>query len=166
MILQVGDPRLRTPCREVSSDEASGSKTRKLIRHMQAVLEGCPDGVALAAPQIGENVRIFVVSPRAFAQASESNRLVYINPRVRKSSAKYLELEEGCLSVRNVYGKILRKEKITIEAVDERGKRFVRGGSGLLSEIFQHEIEHLDGILFTDTAKELREIKDTTGDAS
>ena len=67
-------------------------------------------------------------------------------------------LEEGCLSVRYVYGKVVRPEKVSLEAYDENGKKFVRGLSNLLAQIVQHEIDHLNGILFTDKATDLEKI--------
>ena len=67
-------------------------------------------------------------------------------------------MEEGCLSVRYLYGKVSRANQATIEAYDEKGKKFQRGGTGLLAKIFQHEVDHLNGILFIDKAKNLEEI--------
>ena len=67
-------------------------------------------------------------------------------------------MEEGCLSVRYVYGKVTRPEKVTLEALDQNGKKFSRGFSGLLAQIVQHENDHLNGILFTDKATDLQEI--------
>ena len=68
-------------------------------------------------------------------------------------------MPEGCLSVRWLYGEVKRSTNATIRAYDEDGKVFTRGGGGLLSQIFQHEIDHLDGIIFTDKAKNLVELK-------
>ena len=67
-------------------------------------------------------------------------------------------MEEGCLSVRYLYGKVSRGLKATIEAHDENGKKFERGGTGLLAQIFQHEVDHLNGILFIDKTKYVEEI--------
>ena len=69
-------------------------------------------------------------------------------------------MEEGCLSVRWLYGKVRRSSKATINAYDEHGKKIVRGASGLLAQIFQHECDHLDGTLFIDKAKELWEMSE------
>jgi peptide deformylase len=71
-------------------------------------------------------------------------------------------MEEGCLSVRWVYGKTKRADKAMVEAYNERGHKFVRQGSGLLAQIYQHEIDHLNGILFIDKASHLVEIKPET----
>lgn len=126
---------------------------------MKDTLSFTKDGVALAAPQIGHNLRMFVVSPKAFPEEKqEKENLVYINPEITRKSGKMIEMEEGCLSVRNIYGTIKRYDKVTVRARDEQGKEFTRGASGLLAEIFQHEIDHLDGKLFIDTAQNLHEV--------
>ncbi len=67
-------------------------------------------------------------------------------------------LDEGCLSVRFLYGKIKRSEKATVTAYDETGKKFSYSGTGLMAQIFQHETDHLNGILFIDTAKDVEEL--------
>jgi peptide deformylase len=66
-------------------------------------------------------------------------------------------MAEGCLSVRPLYGKVRRATKATMEAYDENGKKFTKSGSGLLAHIFQHETDHLDGILFIDKARDIHE---------
>ena len=84
--------------------------------------------------------------------------LVFINPVVTKISKDKAWLEEGCLSVRYKYGKIERAVKATVAALDENGKKFTRGGSGLLAQIFQHETDHLEGVLFIDKAIDVKDI--------
>ena len=84
---------------------------------------------------------------------------IYINPVLVKTSKKTKMLSEGCLSVRWKYGKVKRSTQATVRAYDENGKQFTKGGSGLMAQIFQHETDHLKGVLFTDTAINLEEIK-------
>lgn len=84
--------------------------------------------------------------------------VVFINPRILKHSRKTEWMEEGCLSVRYLYGKVKRSEKVLITATNENGVEFEMGGSGLLAQIFQHETDHLDGTLFIDKAKDLQDI--------
>jgi peptide deformylase len=85
--------------------------------------------------------------------------LVFINPVLTKMSKEKKWMEgEGCLSVRWVYGKVQRSTKVTIRAYDEFGRAFERGAGGLLAHIFQHEVDHLNGILFIDKAKDLEEV--------
>ncbi|MEK7553003.1 MAG: peptide deformylase [Patescibacteria group bacterium] len=154
-IRQKADPILRQLA--VAVDEPlPNPKVQAIIRSMSQVLEAEKDGVALAAPQIGLAVRIFIISPRVLPDRKTD--LVFINPRIVKRSRRCVELVEGCLSVRQLYGKIKRHEKVTVEAQDENGQRFTRHTSGLLAQIVQHEIDHLDGQLFTDRARELEEL--------
>lgn len=85
--------------------------------------------------------------------------LVFINPILVKESKEKRWMEgEGCLSVRWVYGKVRRSTKVTIRAFDEHGRAFERGAGGLLAHIFQHEVDHLNGVLFIDKAKDLEEV--------
>lgn len=127
---------------------------------MTVALEKEPDGVALAAPQIGESLRLFIVSPMAYEAMNFSGKkkLVFINPVILKRSKDKKLVEEGCLSVRPLYGKVRRSSRVTIEAYDERGEKFIMESTGLLAQIFQHETDHLEGVLFTDKAKELMEM--------
>ena len=80
---------------------------------------------------------------------------VFINPELIRASRKKAEMSEGCLSVRDIYGTVLRHEKASIKALDENGQPTTYHGAGLLAHIFQHEIDHLNGILFTDIAMKL-----------
>jgi len=123
------------------------------------------EGVAIAAPQIGIPLRIFVVSKKIFQllDAAKSVKdkfddLVFINPEITKLSKEKEVMEEGCLSVRDYYGKIKRATKATVRAYDENGNAFERGGGRLLAQIFQHEMDHLNGIIFTDSAKDVQKI--------
>ena len=85
--------------------------------------------------------------------------LIFINPKISKLSREKEWVPEGCLSVRPLYGKTHRSKKAIITAYNEKGKKFTRGASGLLSQIFQHETDHLDGVLFIDHAKDVKEEK-------
>lgn len=170
---------LRHISKEVPLSSIKSRKVETIIRRMVKALNSQEDGVAIAAPQIGENLRIFVVSKKLFeimeeekaARKSKKEKLeelqkeekkfedkVFINPEILKVSKKKMKIDEGCLSVRWLYGKVERAEKTLVRAYDENGKSFTMGGSGLLSQAFQHEIDHLDGILFTDKAEGLKEM--------
>jgi len=164
-IVQKEDPVLREKAKEVPVGDIEGAKIKKVIKDMKAALKSQEDGVAIAAPQIGEKLRIFVVSGTTIKllkhgdddSAPEHEDQIYINPKITKLSKDKDDMEEGCLSVRWAYGFVKRSKKATVEAYDENGKKFTRGGSGLMAQIFQHEIDHLDGVLFTDKAKNIRE---------
>jgi peptide deformylase len=163
-ILDRDAPVLREMAKEVPEREIASPKIKKIIKEMREALASQEDGVAIAAPQIGYSLRIFVVSHKYLPgyKKSEIERnnldLVCINPVITKISKEKKEMEEGCLSVRYLYGKVLRSQKATIIAYNENGEKFMKGASGLLAQIFQHETDHLHGILFTDKAKNVEEI--------
>lgn len=167
-IVQKDNPILRARAREVPLAEIGSRKMQKIIADMKMALDKELDGIAIAAPQIGLPLRIFVVSGKAFAldkkpeipekEANDKKKypdVAFINPRITKLSKKSPWQVEGCLSVRWLYGKVKRAEKATLAAYDEQGRKFTRGASGLLAQIFQHETDHLDGVLFIDKAKEV-----------
>lgn len=134
---------------------------------MKHALHREPDGVAIAAPQIAESLRIFIVAGFVFdlkkknIGGTKSPDKVFINPEIIKHSkeAKWVP-GEGCLSVRWIYGSVKRYKQATVRAYDESGKSFTMSGSGLIAQIFQHEIDHLDGILFTDHAKDIKHMSE------
>jgi len=161
-IVQEGAAVLRGKAAPVEASEFGSPELTALVAGMLSVLDGEPDGVALAAPQIGVGKRIFVVRydrmlpPESAPQAPQTG--VFINPQIIKSSKKRASVDEGCLSVRGTYGKTMRYERATVRAQDEEGKVFERGGGGVLAQAFQHEIDHLDGILFIDHATDFYEL--------
>lgn len=162
-IIQKEHPTLRATSREVPVAEISTPTIQKIIEEMIIALESQDDGVAIAAPQIGKSYRIFVVSHKVFEitpghKHRRGKNMVFINPVITKLSKDKKNLEEGCLSVRYLYGKVARSHKATIEALDEAGLPFTLSASGLLAQIFQHEVDHLNGILFIDKAKNVEEI--------
>jgi peptide deformylase len=168
-IVQTGHPALRVMSQTVAVKEITSPRIKDIIKRMKESLASQDDGVAIAAPQIAENVRIFVVAGKVFddrfkrgkgipkGEKASSPDLVFINPEILKISKKTKWMQEGCLSVRPLYGEVRRSLNATVRAYDEHGKKFERGGGGLLAHIFQHEIDHLDGILFTDKAKDIHE---------
>lgn len=161
-IIQAEHPALRASAKTVSDQEIGAKKIAGVIKKMSRALAECDDGVALAAPQIGQSLRLFIVAGKLFAKAGDPTipqDLVFINPVIKKMSRKKKLLEEGCLSVRFRYGKTKRAEKVTLLAKNEHGEKITRNASGLLAQIFQHEIDHLNGVLFIDHATDLREIK-------
>lgn len=156
---------LRQVAADVPIEEIASERIRGIIKSMKKALASQDDGVAIAAPQIGEPLRIFVVSGKVIELIKSTEGKdethedqVYINPTITKASKERQMVEEGCLSVRWLYGKVSRARKATVEAYDENGKRVVKGGSGLMAQIFQHEIDHLNGVLFTDKAVDVVDI--------
>ena len=162
-IIQTGDPILRKKASAVKHEEIASPRIQKIITDMKTAVDGQKDGIAIAAPQIGESLRIFIVSGKVMREADEKykgteDHLVFINPKILKASKKTQDVEEGCLSVRWKYGWVKRAEKVTVSALDEDGKPFERGASGILAQVFQHEIDHLDGALFTDKARDVHDL--------
>jgi len=159
-ILQIGKKILRKKALKVPVSDISSKKIGQIIKEMGEALSKEKDGVAIAAPQIGYSYRVFLVSDKAFGEKKDGKQeKVFINPKIIKLSKKKELMDEGCLSVRWKYGKVKRSTKVTVEAYNQKGEKFQRGASGLLAQIFQHEVDHLGGILFIDKADSLIEYK-------
>lgn len=161
-IVQDGNPVLRATAQEVPIADITSPKIQKIIAEMKEALATQDDGIAIAAPQIGVSLRIFVVSGAVLKVADKSYEgaetdMVFINPKITKKSRDKQEVEEGCLSVRWKYGLIKRAMKVTLRAHDEHGKPLERGASGLLAQVFQHETDHLEGVLFIDNAYNIKD---------
>ena len=172
------DPALRSIAKPILIGDIGSARIQKIIGVMKKAMHSQDDAVAIAAPQVGVPLRIFIVSGKVFMEPEEMQEemgdkkpaaktkdippdLVCINPELKKLSRKKEQMEEGCLSVRWLYGKVKRSEKATLRAHDEHGRLFTRGASGLLAQVFQHENDHLDGIIFTDKATDIREVPPT-----
>lgn len=127
----------------------SDPKIQKIIANMKETLFSMIEtGIGLAAPQIGENIRIFILSP------SISKQLIFINPTIKKSLRR-TKVQEGCLSLPKLYGFLKRSKTVKVAAFDENGEKFKLKAEGLLAQAIQHEVDHLDGILFIDKSKEI-----------
>lgn len=167
LILDKDNPILREVAKPVDLKHIGSKSLASVLNKMRRALHKEQDGVAIAAPQVGESLRIFMVKDEIVMLTKKMSEnsveekvpdMVFINPEIIKASKKKKEMDEGCLSVRWLYGKVKRSEKILIRAYNESGERFQAGASGLLAQIFQHEIDHLDGILFIDKAKNVQDL--------
>lgn len=127
----------------------------KLITDMEAATLDWEDsrahevGVALAAVQIDSLLRIVVIRNN-FDDKSDRSFRVFINPEITKYEGKQVEDFEGCLSVKDIYGRVKRYEKVRIKAQDEHGNPAKLTANGFLARVFQHEIDHTNGIVFID----------------
>lgn len=162
-IVQSNNKILRAHAKTVPLKDITSEKIQSVISDMKEIMATQKDGVAIASPQIGESLCIFVVSDKVLKEADADYKsigrdLVFINPIITKLSRDKHDIEEGCLSVRWKYGKVRRSVKATIKAYNELGELVERGASGLLAQIFQHEVDHLNGILFTDTAVDVQDV--------
>jgi peptide deformylase len=148
-IIKYGEPILRAETKEVYKISA---KIQKLIKDMINTMYA-GNGVGLAAPQVGENYKIFVID---ISQSNEANPIVFINPKIVKKSGA-VNSYEGCLSFPDVYTDVRRYSDIIVKAKDKNGKDFVieaKNGE-LLARAIQHEMDHLSGILFIDHATDI-----------
>ena len=102
------------------------------------------EGVGLAAPQVGKSLRMFVLI------ADDDVHRVFINSQIIQTSSETSEYDEGCLSIPQVYETIVRPVRVTVQALNEKGRPFTLDADGLLARIIQHEYDHLDGILYID----------------
>lgn len=107
-------------------------------------------GIGLAAPQVGHSVRLIVI-------ATPDGPTAYANPEITKSSWGKVNMEEGCLSLPGVFGVVRRPERISVRYCDLNGERVSGELSGMMARVFQHEVDHLNGILFTDIAKSIEQ---------
>ncbi|MFH0803673.1 MAG: peptide deformylase [Candidatus Tagabacteria bacterium] len=161
-IVQKGDKILTSVAKEIPMADIKDVGIQAIIGNLKRAIAESEEAVAVAAPQIGKSLRIFVVSEYVFSPENKEKKkndygyLIFINPKILKKSREQKILTEGCLSTENVYGTIKRSEKIKVEAYNENGKKFAKSGKGLFSQVIQHEIDHLDGILFTNKAIDIK----------
>lgn len=146
-ILTYPDERLKTGCEPV---ETFNSELQSFIDHLIETCSGGPGAVGIAAPQVGVLQRICIVdATRARRPVDNHGHLVLINPEITAWDG-FAVGREGCLSVPDYTGKVIRAEKIELKAQDRNGKPCSFTMSGFEARIAQHEVDHLDGILFLD----------------
>lgn len=149
-ILSERHPTLRKVAKKVDPREIADPLFQQLIDDMFATMYDAP-GVGLAAPQINVSKRIFVMD----VHDDEHEPAVVINPRLERLGDE-IELREGCLSVPGMVGEIVRHERAAVTGLDRNGQRIRIEGDGVLAQCLQHEIDHLDGKLYIDRAKNVR----------
>lgn len=153
-----GDPILRKKTQPVKKIDDS---IKKIIADLKVTMI-TQDGLGLAANQIGELVSIFCFNPKPVDVKNESatpndiEPIVVINPEIVKREGKE-EREEACLSIPGIVEVVLRASEVLIKGLDENGKPIQIKGKGLLARVFQHEIDHLNGILFIDHLSPIRQ---------
>ena len=131
--------------------------TIKLIQEMRQTMKaGHPRGIGLAAPQIGMSIRLFVAEIN-YTKTKTGQFYACINPEIITRSKKTDEVEEACLSLPGYTGTSTRHNAITLTYTNEYGKKVKIKAKGLLAWVFQHELDHLNGVLFIDKAKNIRE---------
>ena len=150
-ILKYGEQELREPSKEVTK---VSRKIQDLVQDLLETMYNAQNGVGLAAPQIGVNLRVFVIDVRE--DEGTLNPIVFINPKIIKKSGQVVSTE-GCLSFPDVYSDVTRAEYVMVKATDIKGRSFTleaKDGS-LLSRAIQHEFDHLNGVLFIDRCEDI-----------
>ncbi len=148
-IKKFNEPILREKCKKV---EKVDKKIRKLVIDMVQTMKKS-QGIGLAAPQIGVSKKVITVLD------PENHRLLgLINPKILKKSKEKEMGEEGCLSFPGIFLKIKRAQEVEVEGLDINGNEIKLKAQGLLARVFQHEIDHLDGILFFNRLNPIKKI--------
>jgi peptide deformylase len=150
-VLQFPDKRLKQvsePVPEITDE------IRELARDMCDVMYDEP-GIGLAAPQVGEAIRLIVVDTEWTEEDAERDPLILVNPELSEHEGK-LTWNEGCLSVPDFQAEVERAERVLLRAIDLDGKEVEIQAEGLQAVCFQHELDHLDGILFIDRISRLK----------
>lgn len=161
-IVAYGDPVLRKVGKEIDKEYP---QLEKLIADMKETMYNA-QGVGLAAPQIGKAIRLFLIDASPFAEDEELeeedrnvlkdfNR-VFINAKILEEKGDEWAFSEGCLSIPDVREDVFRQETITIEYQDENFEKHTETLSGLAARVFQHEYDHIEGVLFTDKLSSLK----------
>ena len=161
-IVAYGDPVLRKKSEEISKEYPN---LQELIANMKETMYNA-SGVGLAAPQIGKAIRLFIIDASPFADdddiTKEENEVlknfnrVFINPKIIKEEGDEWSFNEGCLSIPEIREDVWRQPTITIEYQDEQFEKHTEILSGLAARIFQHEYDHIEGVLFTDRISSLK----------
>lgn len=157
-IIQLGDPVLRSPAQLV--DNIRDQRIQKLIDDLIATV-GQAFGVGIAAPQVAERDRLFIVASRPnprYPNAPEMEPTAIINPRIIAHSTEVIQGWEGCLSIPGIRGLVPRYQAIEVEYTDRDGKSQKQELTDFVARIFQHEYDHLDGIVFLDRLKSTQDI--------
>ncbi len=143
-ILTYPNENLREKSVEISSDEISSAEFQQFIDSLSETMLK-EDGAGLAAPQVSEQKRVVVVNLDASGKPQE-----FINPKILKKSLRKSIIDEGCLSLPGKFGRVKRPKRIKVKYIDRNGKSHKIKCDDYLSRVLQHEVDHLDGILFID----------------
>ena len=143
---------LRERSKEIDRDFLLKPETQKLMVEMIDTMYQ-DDGAGLAAPQIGKNIRICVIGQEADKKLTKD--LILVNPVWEKISKKTNLDTEGCLSVPGVFGRVKRFSKIYVTALDRKANKIEFEAKNFFARVIQHEVDHLDGILFIDKATDI-----------
>lgn len=155
---EFGNPVLGTAARKLTKRQIVSPKIQALIKNMRHTLISQKLGIGLAAPQVGEGVALSVIAirPSAHRQNVEVFDLVIINPMISQHFGRRQQMWEGCLSAGRggLFAKVPRYKKIELSYYDENGKKQTKILQGLPAQVAQHEVDHLNGVLFVERVKD------------
>ena len=157
-ILEVGHPTLRRRSRELAPEELAAARTQRLIDDMIETMRAA-GGAGIAANQVGETVRVAVAevdhNPR-YPYKPPIPLTVFVNPVIEPLDSETVQINEGCLSVPNLRGELARHVNVRVRYLDREGGAHDEVKRGLTAGTFQHEVDHLDGVLFLDRVTDPR----------
>lgn len=161
-IVAYGDPVLRKVAEEI---DANYPNLTELIENMKQTMYNA-SGVGIAAPQIGKSIRLFIIDATPFAEDEELSdedrkqlkvfNKVFINPKIIEEDGDEWAFNEGCLSIPDIREDVFRQESVTFEYEDENFEKHSETLTGIAARVFQHEYDHIEGILFTDKLSSLK----------
>ncbi|MFH1427305.1 MAG: peptide deformylase [Patescibacteria group bacterium] len=145
------DKRLRQKSIKIKNSEINEKKFQEFCNSLAKTMKKF-DGVGLASPQVGVNIRLIAVN-------TKNGVIIMINPKILKKSIIKEWGEEGCLSVPDTFGKVKRSKNLICTFLDNKGNLKKISAQGLFARVIQHEIDHLDGVLFIDKARDIKKIE-------
>lgn len=155
---QFGNKILRDASVRLTEDDIRSDKTQQFIKDMYYTLSKKKYGVGLAAPQVGRGLAVSVIWTKATPTRPElkEHKMTIINPVVTKTYGSKTGMWEGCISGTNIYAKAMRYKKVRLAWQDENAKQHEQDFDGFLAHVIQHEVDHLNGILFVDRVKDTK----------
>lgn len=161
-VMKMGRENLRRPSRALSAEEIRSDPVRQLVTDMMETMQAL-DGLGIAAPQVGENLRVVIVStnpdnPR-YENVPAFPPTVLFNPAIEVMDPATAGNWEGCLSVPGLTGYVERPQDILVRYLDEEARPREIRARGFLATVFQHEVDHLDGYLFVDRLTDIRTLR-------
>lgn len=162
-IVQFGNPMLRIPAVSLVAREVTSEKVQQLIANMMHTLIEKKLGVGLAAPQVGKSIALAVIAirPSELRPKVKSFDLVLINPMITETKGRKVEMWEGCISAgshgkADLFAKVPRYQGVKVKYFDGQGKQHHKTFTGLPAHVIQHEVDHLNGILFVERVKDTK----------
>lgn len=159
-VIKMGHPTLREISKSISQEEVENIETQKFIDDLIETMKA-QNGAGIAAPQVGVLKRIFIMECKNNPRYPDNNQFplsVLINPEIIPLTEEKVESWEGCLSIPNVRGMLPRYQKVLLKGLDRNGKKYSKELDGFQAVVAQHELDHLDGILFIDRMEDMKHL--------